>query len=145
MINQDDLLKMWEKDVDTLRADDLTRSALEMPKLHSKYLTLYMNTKAEKIMRENRVKTLSQELDDYYSGKSTADVYKERPQPKTFKTKAALEKAIAADERMIKLHNQLEIVDIIIEGLKEIMKEINQMHFTVTNLVNIEKIRNGIV
>ena len=104
-----------------------------------------MNTKAEKIMRENRVKTLSQELDDYYSGKSTADVYKERPQPKTLKTKAALEKAIAADERMIKLHNQLEIVDIIIEGLKEIMKEINQMHFTVTNLVNIEKIRNGIV
>ncbi len=145
MINQEDLLNMWAKDVDVLRSDDIKGSAVDVHGLHSKYLTLYMNTRAEKVMYLNRYRELTQELDDYYSGKAEAHVYKERPQPKEIKTRAGIEKAIAADPKMLKLQTKIDLCDILVDGLSEILRDVAKMHFTVTNLVNELKIKNGIV
>jgi len=145
MINQEELLEMWQKDVEVVRSDDIKTSAADVHSLHSKYLTMWMNSRAEKLMYLNRYRELTQELDDYYSGKAEAHVYKERPQPKEIKTRAGIEKAIAADPKMLKLQTKIDLYDILIDGLKEILYNISKMHFSVTNIVSDQKIKNGIV
>ena len=86
-ITHETLLEMWEQDasIDKTRLDD---ESVDVPKLHHKYLSVYLELKAKKIAFNHKLEDVKKDKELYYSGQATADVYKAKPFDLKLKTKA---------------------------------------------------------
>ena len=144
LMKHDDLLEQWEKDsqIDNV---DLSKASRNTPKIHSKYLGILANHKAMRISLNHKDESLRKDLEIYYSGQATADVYKKRPFDLKLKSRAAIDKHVSTDPQIIAIRNKLEYIDVIIEASEYILKQISQQNFTIKNIIDFEKFRNGIV
>lgn len=136
------LLEMWEEDagIDKTVLDD---EAVSIPKLHHKYLSLLMNTKAKKIALTHQLEDVKKDKELYYSGQATADQYKEKPFDLKLKTKGGIDKHVNTDPEVVKILQRIEYMDILIEGLGHIMTQIQWRNQHIKNALDWTKFTSG--
>ena len=141
-MTHEELLEIWEQDagIDKINLDD---SALDIPKLHHKYLSMLMNTKAKKIAFTHQLEDIRKEKELYYSGQATADVYKAKPFDLKLKTRGGIEKHINTDPEVVKLLQRIEYMDVLIEGLGHIMTQIQWRNQHIKNALEHMKFTSG--
>ena len=142
MITHEDLLSMWEQDapIDKLHLDT---ESVDVPLLHHKYLSVYMELKAKRIAYVHKLEDLKREKELYYSGQATADVYKEKPFDLKLKTKGGIDKHVNTDPEVVKLLQKIEYIDVLIEGCKEIMEQIKWRNQNIKNAISWSKFQAG--
>jgi hypothetical protein len=105
-MTHEDLLLLWEKDAEIDR-HKLDEESLHVPKLHHKYLSIYLDIKSKKIAMFHKLENIKKEKELYYSGQATSDVYKEQPFDLKLKTKSGFEKHVNTDPEVTKLLQRL--------------------------------------
>ena len=142
MITHEELLSMWEQDspIDKMNLD---QAAVDIPKLHHKYLTVLMDIKSKKIAFVHKLDDLKKEKELYYSGQATSDVYKEKPFDLRLKTKSGVEKHVNTDPEVIKLSQRIEYMDVLIEGVNHIMTQIQWRNSSIKSAIDWSKFTSG--
>ena len=142
MITHDELLAMWEKDAgfDKAVLDD---ESLNIPKLHHKYLSMYLDIKAKKVAYTHKLEGIRKDKELYYSGQATADVYKEKPFDLKLKTRAGVDKHVNTDKEVVGLMQRIEYMEVLIEGLNHIMTQIQWRNQHVKNAIDYMRFTSG--
>ena len=134
--------EMWEKD-SHIDPDNLHDESLKIPQLHAKYYTLY-NTIT--LMREKAREQYSKvrlERYNYYTGKATAEVYAEEPFPYKVREKDAIQRHLAADDKMNKVDMKIKYYDIMLKFLEEIIRNISGRTYQIKNAIEWNKFQAG--
>ena len=141
-MNLDKIQEMWEKD-SQIDPDNLHDESLKIPKLHSKYYTLYNTiTLLREKSREsyNRVRL---ERHNYYTGKAPAEVYVEDPFPYKVRDKEALQRYMEADEKLNSIDLKIRYYDVMLKFLEEIIKTVANRTFQIKNAIEWHKFQAG--
>ena len=141
-MTHEELLAEWEKDAE-MDKHNLDSAALDIPKLHHKYLSILMDLKSKKIAWSHRVEDLKKEKELYYSGQATSDVYKKQPFDLKLKTKAGIEKHVNTDPEVVQLLQKIEYMDILIEGAHFILNQVSFRNQSVKNAIDWSKFQSG--
>jgi hypothetical protein len=138
----EELLSLWEKDspIDKLHLDN---ESVDIPLLHHKYLSIYMDLKAKKIAYTHKLEDLKKDKEIYYSGQATADVYKAQPFDLKLKTKGGVDKHVNTDPDVVKLSQRIEYMDILIEGCWHILEQIKWRGNNIKNAISFLKFQSG--
>jgi len=141
-MTHEELLEMWEKDanIDKHSLDD---DSVNIPTLHHKYLTIYMDLKSKKIAFSHKLEDLKKDKELYYSGQATSDVYKDKPFDLKLKTKGGIDKHVNTDPEVVKLLQRLEYMDILIEGCGHILEQIKWRGNNIKNAISFMKWQSG--
>lgn len=136
------ILAEWQKDAEINRME-LDTESLDIPKLHSKYTN--MLTTERRVLRklELQKKQLHRHLQEYYGGKSDAEVYKEKPfHLKVLKND--LPTYIQSDADMIALEDKIGLQEEKVLTLKDIVSNINTRNWIIKNAIDYQKFINGL-
>lgn len=141
-MTHEELLSLWEKDagIDRMHLD---AESTNVPNLHHKYLTIYMDLKAKKIAFTHKLEDMKKEKELYYSGQATSDVYKEKPFDLKLKTKGGIEKHVNTDPDVVSLSQRIEYMDILIEGASHILTQIQWRNQNIKNAISFMKFQSG--
>ena len=141
-MTHEELLSSWEADapIDKMNLDS---AATDIPKLHHKYLSILMDIKSKKIAFTHRLEDLRKEKELYYSGQSTADVYKEKPFDLKLKTKGGIEKHVNTDPEVVGLLQKLEYMDVLIEGVNHILTQIQWRNSSIKAAIDWSRFTSG--
>lgn len=142
MITHDELLSLWESDAAIDKANLDTESA-NIPVLHHKYLRMLMDIKSKKIAFNHRLEDLKREKEIYYSGQATSDVYKEKPFDTKLKTKSGVATHVNTDPEVVKMAERIEYMDILIEGLGQILEQIKWRNSMVKSSIDWIRFTSG--
>ena len=139
-MNLEDLQKMWEKDAvidDTL----LDESALKIPQLHAKYVTLYNQFKLLMSKAQIELKTIKHRKWLYYSGREVP----EDAEPFNHKViRSDVPNWVSVDEQVLKLDGKVEYYQVVLDFLSEVLKQINNRNYVITNAINWRKFTSGV-
>lgn len=141
-MTHDDLLSMWEQDA-PINKHHLDDESVNLPSLHHKYLSLYMDLKSKKIAYSHKLETLKKDKEIYYNGQAPASVYKEKPFDLKLKTKSGVEKHVMTDPEVVALQQKLEYQDILIEGVNHILTQITWRNQNIKNAITFMKFQSG--
>ena len=136
----DKIQEMWSTDCkmdDTLLDDE----ALKIPQLHAKYVTLYNQFKL--LMSKARLehKTLEHKKWLYYSGKEVP----EDAEPMNYKViRSDIPRWIGVDEQMVRLDAKIDYYQTVLDFLTEILKQINNRNYVITNAINWRRFTSGV-
>ena len=141
-MTHEELLLLWEKDaeIDRHKLDD---ESLHVPKLHHKYLSIYLDIKSKKIALTHRLENIRKEKELYYSGQATSDVYKEQPFDLKLKTKSGIEKHVNTDPEVTKLLQRLEYMDVLLDGVQHILDQIKWRSSSIKNAIDYLRFTSG--
>ena len=142
MITHEELLKMWEKDAGFNKAV-LDDESLNIPKLHHKYLSIYLGIKSTKVALGYKLEDLRKNKELYYSGQGTADEYKEKPFDLKLKTRAGVDKHVNTDPDVVKILRRIEYSEVLLEGLSHIMTQIQWRNQHVKNAIDYMRFTSG--
>ena len=142
MMTHEELLGMWEADapIDKINLDT---AAVDIPKLHHKYLSILMDIKSKKIAFTHRLEELRKDKELYYSGQATSDVYKDKPFDLKLKTKGGIEKHVNTDPEVIGLLQKLEYMDVLIEGVNHILTQIQWRNSSIKSAIDWARFQSG--
>ena len=133
---------MWEKD-SQIDQDNLHDEAAKIPSLHVKYFDIYNNIK---LLREratsveNKVK-LERHL--YYTGKADPEVYVENPFPYKVREKDAVQRYMAADEKVQAATLKIKYYDVMLVYLEDIIKQVSNRGYLIKNIIDWHNFRAG--
>lgn len=133
---------MWESDSSVDR-HNLDREALNTAKLHHKYLSIYMDIKARRILLLKKFDVLRRDKESYYQGHATADIYKDKPFDVKVKTKAGIERYVSADPEIQDIQSKIEYADMLIEGVMFIMEQIKWRGHQIKNAIDWARFQSG--
>ena len=143
MIVLDDLLEMWRKDSEIDRTEP-GKALLDIPKLHSKYLTILSRHRLlskESEFRYNQMRRLKWE---YYTGKLDDDTLKRHGwEPFPFTLKSEINTYFDSDEDLNKLSAKKIMHDEIVELCTSILKELNSRTFQLRDFIAWERFIQG--
>lgn len=141
-MTHEELLSLWEKDaeIDRHKLDD---ESLSVPKLHHKYLSIYMDIKSRKIALTHRLEELRRDKELYYSGQATSDAYKDKPFDLKLKTKSGIEKHVNTDPEVNKILQKLEYMEVLQDGVQHIMDQIKWRSSSIKNAIDYMKFTSG--
>lgn len=142
MISLDDIQIMWKKDSE-INIDDLHNESLKIPSLHAKYYELYNTYSLLRKKAETQYKQKKLERYNYYSGKSTPEVYKEEPFPYKVRDKEGMQKHIDADVKLSEIFMKIEYYDTILKYLEEIIKMISSRTYQIKNSIDFLRFQSG--
>ena len=142
MISHEELLKLWEKDAEVNKSN-LDDESLNVPKLHHKYLTMYLDIKTKRMAYKNKLETIKKYKEIYYSGQATADVYKEKPFDLKLKTRSGIEKHVNTDIEVVGLRDKIEYMDILLEGINHILEQIKWRNQHIKSAIDWAKFTSG--
>ena len=135
------ILEMWKKDShfdETL----LDQSALRIPQLHQKYITLHgeytllMKKKTQDLRKLQHKKYL------YYSGKANPEEYEEKPF--NYKVmKSEVNNWISVDDDIQKVELKIDYYNTVLRTLEEILKQVHQMSYNIKNAIEWRKFTYG--
>lgn len=139
----EELLEMWRKDAEIDRTEP-GRELLNIPKLHSKYITIMSNHRLlarDAEFQLNRWKKLKWE---YYTGKLDDDDLKKYDwQPFPFTLKSDITTYLEADEDINKYKAKKVVHDEIVDICTSIIKELNSRTFQLRDFITWERFVNG--
>ena len=135
---------MWRKDCDIDRTEP-GKALLDIPKLHSKYLTILSKHRLlskEAEFKYNKMKRLKWE---YYTGKLDDDQLKQYGwEPFPFVLKSEITTYLESDEDINKYIASKALNDEIVELCQSIMKELNSRTFQLRDYIAWERFIQGV-
>ena len=144
MTKIEELLEMWRKDCDIDRTEP-GKALLDIPKLHSKYLTILSKHRLlskEAEYKYNKMKRLKWE---YYTGKLDDDQLKQYGwEPFPFVWKSEITTYLESDEDINKYIASKALNDEIVELCQSIMKELNSRTFQLRDYIAWERFIQGV-
>lgn len=146
MITIENIEQEWEKDCE-INPLALDSEALEIGKLHNKYLKMHNQVRMyvlqleDKLADENKLKTL------YYTGKlSKEELDGNGLEPFPHKVlRNDVKQYLETDDVVKKIRNKIEYYKIIIEYLKNIIDQINKRNFSIKAAIDWKKFTSGVV
>jgi hypothetical protein len=142
------IIDEWSKDV-TIDRNELAIEALNIPKLHSKYLTMFSHARLKLKSLQSKRKILNRDLREYYLGNGndkndTSLLDKLQREPIGYKVlKQDAQSYVDADDMMIQLNLKVAMQQEIVDVLEEIMKSINTRNFVIKNSIDFMKLELG--
>ena len=140
----DELIEMWKKDAVVNRTEP-GRELLNIPVLHSKYLSILTKNRLlskESEFKYNKMKRLKWE---YYTGKLDDDELKKYGwEPFPYILKSDLSTYLDSDEDLNKLIANKIVHDEIIEICLTVMKELNSRTYQLRDFISWQKFIQGI-
>ena len=140
-MNIDELYSEIERD---LKIDDteLDLESIRTPQLHNKYLKIYTTHSLQLKRLQDEYKILYRMKWEYYTGKSSPEIYKERPfDIKVLKSDVGI--YIDADADLQQLSQKVAYTKQITDYLERILKEINNRNWTIRNTIEWKKFLHG--
>ena len=140
-MNINEIENIWEED-SKVDPDNLHLESIKIPSLHAKYHQIHNNISLLKKIEENKLATLEKEKWLYYSGKSSPDVYKEKPFDHRV-LKQDLDKYLRSDEDIVKVITKIQYFQLMLDYLESILKTLHNRTFVIKNAIDWSKFSAG--
>ena len=140
-MNIDELYNEIERD---LKIDDteLDLESIRTPQLHNKYLKIYTTHSLQLKRLQDEYKILYRMKWEYYTGKSSPEIYKQKPfDIKVLKSDIGI--YIDADADLQQLSQKVAYTKQITDYLERILREINNRNWTIRNTIEWKKFLHG--
>jgi len=125
--------------------EDLGNLALNIPYLHNKYLNHYSDLSEHKMSLELELRFVLKKKREYYSGEGNAKEYAE---PDAFrgsiKTAEKMKTYLEADQDIIALEAKIKYIEVVLNYLDNVMKQITNRGFQIKSAIDWEKFVNGV-
>lgn len=138
----DEIQKLWEAD-STIDPDNLHLESLKIPQLHAKYYQIYNNVFLLRKKSTEDYSKLKKERYEYYSGKSSPEVYSEEPFPFKVRDKESMNRYIDSDEKLSSIRLKNEYYDSMLKYLEDIIKTIHNRSFQIKNAIEWQRFQSG--
>lgn len=126
----------------SIKKDDLVQSSVDGPILYCRYLNEYTDAKDALSKLEIQYKKLYKEKWLYYNGKSTAEVYKEKPfNLKVLKTDIGV--FLDSDQELIDQNYKISYMKEKIFFITKILEELSRRSFIISNCIKSNNFNNG--
>jgi len=132
-----------QADVD-LKIDDteLDLESIRTPQLHNKYLKLFTKYSLQLKKVKDDYDGLYKFKWEYYTGKSTMEVYQAEPfDLKVLKSDVHI--YLNADEELQKLGQRQEYLNVVVVYLERVLREINNRNWNIRNTIEWKKFLHG--
>ena len=141
-----DLEKLQEQVDKDLKLNDteLDLESLKTPQLHNTYMKHLTKYKLMLSRAESELHSIKREKWEYYTGKSDASVYAEKPfDLKILRTD--VDKYIESDEELIKGKQKIEYLTTCVDYLDRTIRQISNRTFTIKNAIDWRRFTSGAV
>ena len=141
MITLDDVQHEWTID-SKIDPELLDEESIKIPQLHSKYLKYLSDVKLLKIKKEMEYRVLLRENFEYYTGKASEEVYKEKPfDLKILKQDLSL--YMDSDTDIQALLARINYYEEIMFFLDKVLHCLNNRGFQIKNSIDWQKFMQG--
>lgn len=141
MITLDDVQHEWTID-SKIDPELLDEESIKIPQLHSKYLKYLSDVKLLKIKKEMEYRVLLREKFEYYTGKASEEVYKEKPfDLKILKQDLSL--YMESDTDIQALLARINYYEEIMFFLDKVLHCLNNRGFQIKNSIDWQKFMQG--
>ena len=122
---------------------DLGKISMEIPFLHNKYLNHYTDLSQVKTSLEFELRKTIKEKREYYGGEADARTYAEKPFGSSIKTTEKMRVYLDADEDIINIEAKVKYIDMMLNYLDHVLKQVSARNYHVKNAIEWEKFING--
>ena len=137
------LQELADKDL-SINDSELDLESLKTPQLHNKYMKHLTKFKLMLSRTESEFNTLKRDKWEYYTGKSDASVYAQKPfDLKILKTD--IDKYLEADEDLQKLKQKVDYLNVVVDFLDRTIRQISNRTFTIKNSIDWKKFTSGAI
>lgn len=141
MITLDDVQHEWTID-SKIDPELLDEESIKIPQLHSKYLKYLSDVKLLKIKKDMEYRVLLREKFEYYTGKASEEVYKEKPfDLKILKQDLSL--YMESDTDIQALLARINYYEEIMFFLDKVLHCLNNRGFQIKNSIDWQKFMQG--
>jgi len=141
MITLDDVQHEWTID-SKIDPELLDEESIKIPQLHSKYLKYLSDVKLLKIKKDMEYRVLLREKFEYYTGKASEEVYKEKPfDLKILKQDLSL--YMDSDTDIQALLARINYYEEIMFFLDKVLHCLNNRGFQIKNSIDWQKFMQG--
>jgi hypothetical protein len=129
-----------------LKIDDteLDTESINIPLLHNKYLQHYNKFSLLLKKSEYEYRVLKRQKWEYYTGKSDASVYKEKPFDLKI-LKADVHIYLDSDEELQKANHKEAYLKLVVSYLEQVLRSINTRNFIIKNAIDWKKFTSGAI
>jgi len=141
-----DLEQLQEQVDKDLKINDteLDLESLKTPQLHNKYMKHLTKFKLMLSRAESEYNTLKRDKWEYYTGKSPAEIYAQKPfDLKILKTD--IDKYLEADEDLQKQKQKVDYLNAVVDFLDRTIRLISNRGFTIKNAIDWRKFTSGAI
>ena len=139
----EELQEQVDKDL-KINETELDLESLKTPQLHNKYLKHYNNFKLLMTRAESDYKILKRVKWEYYTGKASPEVYKQKPFNLKI-MKSDLDKYLDSDEDLIKSKQKIEYLETVVNYLDRTLKIIGGRDWQIRNSIEWRKFTSGAI
>ena len=139
----EELQEQVDKDL-KINDTELDLESLKTPQLHNKYLKHYNNFKLLMTRAESDYKILKRVKWEYYTGKASPEVYKQKPFNLKI-MKSDLDKYLDSDEDLIKSKQKIEYLETVVNYLDRTLKIIGGRDWQIRNSIEWRKFTSGAI
>ena len=139
----EELQEQVDKDL-KINDTELDLESLKTPQLHNKYLKHYNNFKLLLTRAESDYKILKRVKWEYYTGKSSPDVYKQKPFNLKI-MKSDIDKYLESDEELIKAKQKIDYLETVVNYLDRTLKIIGGRDWQIRNSIEWRKFTSGAI
>jgi len=139
----EELQEQVDKDL-KINESELDLESLKTPQLHNKYLKHYNNFKLLMTRAESDYKILKRVKWEYYTGKASPEVYKQKPFNLKI-MKSDLDKYLDSDEDLIKSKQKIEYLETVVNYLDRTLKIISGRDWQIRNSIEWRKFTSGAI
>ena len=139
----EELQEQVDKDL-KINDTELDLESLKTPQLHNKYLKHYNNFKLLLTRAESDYKILKKVKWEYYTGKASPDVYKQKPFNLKI-MKSDIDKYLESDEDLIKAKQKIDYLETVVNYLDRTLKIIGGRDWQIRNSIEWRKFTSGAI
>ena len=139
----EELQEQVDKDL-KINDTELDLESLKTPQLHNKYLKHYNNFKLLLTRAESDYKILKRFKWEYYTGKSSPQIYKEKPFNLKI-MKSDIDKYLESDEDLIKAKQKIDYLETVVNYLDRTLKIIGGRDWQIRNSIEWRKFTSGAI
>ena len=139
----EELQELVDKDL-KINESELDLESLKTPQLHNKYLKHYNNFKLLMTRAESDYKILKRVKWEYYTGKASPEVYKQKPFNLKI-MKSDIDKYLESDEDLIKSKQKIEYLETVVNYLDRTLKIIGGRDWQIRNSIEWRKFTSGAI
>ena len=139
----EELQEQVDKDL-KINDTELDLESLKTPQLHNKYLKEYNNFKLLLSRAESDYKILKRVKWEYYTGKASPEVYKQKPFNLKI-MKSDIDKYLESDEELIKAKQKIDYLETVVNYLDRTLKIISGRDWQIRNSIEWRKFTSGAI
>jgi len=139
----EELQEQVDKDL-KINESELDLESLKTPQIHNKYLKHYNNFKLLMTRAESDYKILKRVKWEYYTGKASPEVYKQKPFNLKI-MKSDLDKYLDSDEDLIKSKQKIEYLETVVNYLDRTLKIVGGRDWQIRNAIEWRKFTSGAI